>query len=498
MRKFLVPLLVLFILTCVLIPGCGRSNDAQGLYEQAQTAFKAFHFAKARELYNEAREKAASESGTAIANKAREGLQTLEAYNVDYSFDESQMKAELSEAYPNVSESERNSWITGGKLEHVTIDGKPRYLSTSVENVAFRNMDLFHANQKMTEGYNKGVGIIYQEFVNVPRPAAWQNYTNPVSFKGTGTISVPRDKLPKTGTLQIWVPVPIMTAPQPGATVMVAEPAEYVKFPPATGDIGDVYFEVALDKLTEDLNTKVEFLLTHLEQHFVVNPAKVGKYNKNDAEYKEYTRSFGNTQYTPEITAKAREIIGGETNPYLAAKKLYNYVTNKVTYSFIPESSYWPRGKPISVYVHENQFGDCGGQSMYFSALCRSQGIPARATGGWQLLSGKFQTHFWAEFFLPNYGWVPVDTSIAQMADYTTNMTDEQKNQFKEYYFGNMDNLRCVIQKSVDTPVVPRPSQMLSSTGCLQAPDALCDTMEEIPGVFINEYWTLEAQKLTQ
>jgi len=83
-----------------------------------------------------------------------------------------------------------------------------------------------------------------------------------------------------------------------------------------------------------------------------------------------------------------------------------------------------------------DEAGDCGAQSMYFSALCRSLGIPARTTGGWQLFSGNFGDHFWAEFFLPNYGWLPVDPTAAELSLYPPDLTDQQRKVFIDFYFG--------------------------------------------------------------
>lgn len=493
-KKYIVFLVVL-MLAFVLIPGCGQEN-AQGLYEQAEEAYESFRFSDARQLYQKARKKAVSESDNVTETKCRERLWTLECYYIDYPYDPYQVKSELKKTYPDVPESERNSWIKDGKLESIEVDGEARYLSTSPENVAFRDMDLFHDNEEMTEGYNNLVNELYVNFVRTPHPPEAPVITNPASWKGIETITVPREKLPDKGELQIWIPVPVTTEAQPVAIVSLIEPTEYIKHPPVDGNIGDVYLEIELEKLKGDLEAKAEFLLTHMEQNYHIDPKSVGEYDEDDDDYKKYTRSYGNTEITPEITAMAEEIAGEETNPYLIAKKIYDYIVENVTYSFVPECTYWPRGKPVSVYVHENECGDCGGQSIYFSALCRSQGIPARATGGWQLFTGEFQTHFWAEFYLPNYGWVPVDTSVGQMADYTTNMNEEQKREFKDYYFGNLDNLRCVIQKDVDTPLVPAPEELTYSPGALQAPDALCDTMKDVPATIIDKYWNTEAIRL--
>ncbi|NLT35522.1 MAG: transglutaminase domain-containing protein [Gaiellales bacterium] len=92
----------------------------------------------------------------------------------------------------------------------------------------------------------------------------------------------------------------------------------------------------------------------------------------------------------------------------------------------MPHLTAWPRGEPESTYVHELRRGNCGAQATYFPALCRPLGIPARTTGGWQLFTGNFAGHFWAEFYLPNYGWIPVDPMAADMADRTDKISDEE------------------------------------------------------------------------
>ncbi|WP_411846279.1 transglutaminase-like domain-containing protein [Roseibacillus persicicus] len=70
---------------------------------------------------------------------------------------------------------------------------------------------------------------------------------------------------------------------------------------------------------------------------------------------------------------------------------------------------------------------DCGGLSVLFVAIMRSQGIPARCLSGrWtqsvepgESLHGiaYYQSHVKAEFFAQGVGWVPVDLSLAVSYD---------------------------------------------------------------------------------
>jgi len=65
--------------------------------------------------------------------------------------------------------------------------------------------------------------------------------------------------------------------------------------------------------------------------------------------------------------------------------------------------------------------GNCWEVSDLFVTLCRKYGIPARQLGGWLYKKGKINAgHAWAEVFLRNYGWIPMDAlrKSLSMPDY--------------------------------------------------------------------------------
>jgi hypothetical protein len=64
--------------------------------------------------------------------------------------------------------------------------------------------------------------------------------------------------------------------------------------------------------------------------------------------------------------------------------------------------------------------GDCGAIAHFFTGLCRLGGIPTRFIAGcWAgAMNG---VHCWAEFYLPDVGWVPIDHSPACNFGYLSN-----------------------------------------------------------------------------
>lgn len=487
--------MVVCLIFALLVAACNKSDapsPGTSLLTQARQARQQNEFTKAADLYRQARTELIPEGKADEALECLDSLRDIQLIAAQYPHNLAQTRALLAEAFPQVPPQEREDWITQGKIESITIDNEPRFFTDFVSNINFRNVDLFRQDPVKYGGYELGYRTLKPIIDAGPDP--WQPFVRPVSFTGTGTLAVPRNKLPAGGTLKIWFPIPIVTGPQKNVSVLSITPLTYVKGTPSIDqDIGLIYMEIPLAELTQDLNVVIRFSFDHYEQWFQADPEGVGAYDRESDLYQRYTASSGNIAVTDEIRQTAQSVIGGETNPYWAAKKLYDYIVANVTYSYMPHLAMWPRGEPESVYVHRNRYGDCGAQSMYFSALCRSVGIPARTTGGWQLFTGNFSGHFWAEFFLPNYGWLPVDPTAADIVGYLTDVSDADKKTFQDFFFGNQDHMRCNVQKDVDLPLIPPSRERIFLPVAIQYPAAACDTMEDDPGSMLMDYWTLTA-----
>ncbi len=186
------------------------------------------------------------------------------------------------------------------------------------------------------------------------------------------------------------------------------------------------------------------------------------------------------------MKAKARAIVANETNPYLQAQKIYWDIITTLPYSHAPHMTLDATGTPESLYVLTTGIGDCGTQSMYFAALCRSIGIPARAVGGYQMIQGFAGTHFWAEYYLEGYGWVPVDVTAAEGGDWSYNATPAELQQYKEYFFGSLDPYRYIIQDDVDIPLTPDSGNAVAPpSGFVQIPKVVCDTCPDNPMMLV-------------
>lgn len=475
--------------------------NSESLYNQAEEYANKGNYIKAIENYKKAKADFISKGDVEKANNCRFRLRQIEKIMMDYPFTDENVATILAENFKNIPEAVRNSWVTNGKLDSIIIDGKPVYAENFAKNLIYRNMDL----AKKDADFQKNEAIFFKKYHDMifrfnetgNEQNKWQVFINPKRFLAMQTLSIPRDKLPKDGVLKLWFPLPILTAAQNDVRLISVTPDKYMKLPPQlNSDLGLAYMEIPLNKITEDINISMQFSFNHFQQHFIIDPQLIGEYDKESEFYKHYTRSFANTEITPEIKQKALEIVGNEKNAYLAAKKIYNFIIENISYSLMPHLSLDSMNIPESQFALKNLYGDCGTQSMLFSAMLRSLGIPSRTTGGWQLCPEHESTHFWAEFYLPNYGWIPVDTSMAQTVNYVSSLTDNQKEKFKEFFFGNQDPYRWVIQNDVDIPVTPLNTEPLFFPMVIQFPAAECSTMDEDPTKLVFEHWKVEFNQM--
>ncbi|OFW59501.1 MAG: hypothetical protein A2Y75_11605 [Candidatus Solincola sediminis] len=495
--KKLSPLLISVLIALILfLPGCTTkaSNTGEGLFKQAQVEQEQGNFVTAKDLYNQAQEKLTAEGNSELAAECGRNRQNMDIIAMTYPIKEDDMRQMLEREFPQVAEDIRESWIEDGKLERTRIDGEMYYFGQVIANIKFRNTDLFQQDATMMSHYEQGY-LKLKAIMDEGNGDPWQPFIRPVTIKGNAKFAIPRDKLPQAGLFKVWLPIPIITGPQPNVEVTSITPGVYVKNPPSIDqDIGLIYMEVPLDELGTDLNIDIQFTFDHYEQRFQIDPTRIGDYDQESELYKQYTKSSENTTITTDIRDTAVRVVGDESNPYLAAKIIYDYVIKNITYSFMPHPALWPRGETESEYVHNNRYGDCGAQSMYFSALCRAIGIPARTTGGWQLFSGNFAGHFWAEFFIPEYGWIPADPTAATLVDYLSGVSDADKQSFHDFYFANQDHLRCNVQKDVDVALIPPAEQSVFLPMAIQEPAMLCDGMDQAALAELLEYWSMTAQ----
>jgi transglutaminase-like putative cysteine protease len=275
------------------------------------------------------------------------------------------------------------------------------------------------------------------------------------------------EKIDRSKDLRLWVPVPREWDSQKNVQILSVTPEPHATFDDP--EIGNrMYFwDFGKEPEKPSYEVKIRYRLESFEIHADVDLDRIGPYDKNSQDYAYYTRSSRIIALTPEVKKLALDAVGDEENPYLQAKGICEWVKKKMRYEgtfnrgipYLLESARKDEQTGEKYYV-----GGCAQHAAFFIALCRSLGIPARAVYGWvgwrpwlkredlknfsekdtQLSPEGFaggqhraavMPHMWAEFYLPNHGWVP--------ADPTWNV------------FGTKDNRKLIMSRGRDVQIGP-------------------------------------------
>ncbi|MGX7245314.1 transglutaminase domain-containing protein [Enterococcus quebecensis] len=205
-----------------------------------------------------------------------------------------------------------------------------------------------------------------------------------------------------------------------------------------------VYFETILE---EGQLFSVEYSYINQVDYVELDPSQVSELQPEF----ELSEQLPHIRFTPYLEQLLAEILSGEMNPIIKARKIYDFITTKVNYSFMRE--YFTIDN-ISEYAAVNLKGDCGVQAILFITLCRMANIPAKWQSGLYVSQYYTGCHDWAQFYVAPYGWVFADLSFGGGARRNGDL--ERWN----YYFGNLDIFRMPANSEIQKEFNP-PKQFL-------------------------------------
>jgi len=158
----------------------------------------------------------------------------------------------------------------------------------------------------------------------------------------------------------------------------------------------------------QSLTVEICYNILSFSTKYAVNSRLIGDYDKSSELYKKYTQPEELIESNhPRIVSTAKSIIEGVEGTHEKVKSIYNFVVAHLSYAI----QSFERG---ALWALENRVGDCSEYSYLFVALCRAVGIPAKIEAGFGFHSSNEITengHMWAEYYLENYGWIPVDAT---------------------------------------------------------------------------------------
>ena len=231
-------------------------------------------------------------------------------------------------------------------------------------------------------------------------------------------------------TLYLWVPRPAASSAQRNTELLSSSMEPFI----------ENYKDTSLFKL-ENLSGEQRLnLVWKVDVYSIettIRPQSI-RQEVNSPARDAYTRS--SAQLPADDTRVRNQVMtlaGREPNPYIKAQRIYEWMLRE--FVFLPDS----KGDIFTAL--EKKQADFYTAAMLYCTLLRCAGIPCLPIAG-VLVSRDQQTmnHWWAEFWIDGFGWVPVDPVMgsgaipAQFGDAPNKAS---------YYFGNIDSKRIAFSR---------------------------------------------------
>jgi len=259
-------------------------------------------------------------------------------------------------------------------------------------------------------------------------------YRDKRSYTLSCAVDIKTEQAFLPNTLYIWMPQPAVSASQRNVTLLSRNTEPFV----------DNYQGTSLFQFNDmQPRTGKEITISYIVEVYTIETAV-----RNQAPATLNEPSPVGTVYTlpsflipsndSGIKAKAAEIAGRERYPFAKAQKIYEWLISSLNI----------KGGILSggaLDALEELQADSYRASLLFCALARSSGIPALPVAG--VLVNRFRgttRHYWAEFWIDGFGWVPLDPALgAGVSPPDFNLREDHAG----YYFGNLDNQRIAFSR---------------------------------------------------
>lgn len=379
----------------------------------------------------------------------------MQRIRADFTLTPAEGIAKIKERMPQVTEAQIEKWKATKKIEYMIIDGKECWFRKSVGNLWLLADELAtdHAADK-TDSYNYHRGHYLAAMKTTPDANGTRDWNKvQITFK----LDVKADAVPAGETVKVWMPYPFENLRQRNIHFIKSNR-------PVTFSDGSKHHTVYMEAVAEKgkpLHFEYTFSYEVGERHIAKQDmlALLQPYDKNSEVYKRYTlKNEGpHIAVDEKIAAKAKEIVGNETNPVEQASLLCQWIGRNFPWAGAREYSTIAN---IPSYVLENGHGDCGQVALLYINMARSLGIPARWESGYMLHPGYENYHDWAETYYEGIGWVSTDPSFCR----TTVDTP-----LNDYYVTGLDVYRLATNEAVGEVFSPRKTYIRSETVDCQA-----------------------------
>ena len=434
-------------------PGAPSEPDFGGLLRRIETLQEEGQLAEADSLVGRIIESRADEFDSPQRRQLEYELDRSRRIRRDYPLTESALLESLSQGIRGFTGEDFQRWKAAGYFDFKVIDGQARYFESSRSNLFFRYPEISARRVTPRAAKPQRERLAHARQVIKGYLPAGQFLGEPYPQRVRMTITVEGNAVKQGEMIRCWMPYPGQFSAQTGVRLLESTPK--VKWI-GRGDypMRSLYFEQKSKGAKPTVFT-AEYTFTGYSRYQPIDVSVVGDTSQEAfCQFDYFTREQApHVVFDEEIRRLAKTIADGETNPYMRARRYYDWISRNTKYSYAREYSTL---RNISRYVLEHGYGDCGQHALLLITLCRAGGIPARWQSGWTVSPHKVGMHDWTEIHIEPYGWLPVDPdyAVSIVHEYQA-LSAEEKAELIDFYFGGIDAYRLIINREHGYPLYP-------------------------------------------
>jgi len=271
-------------------------------------------------------------------------------------------------------------------------------------------------------------------FFDVSGKSGIKNITDKRSYTVSYSVDIRVLEATRPNTLYLWTPKPVNSPSQRNVKIVSRNIEPFVE-----NHRGVSLFK--LDNLGTVLNQSINlsFSVDVYTVETEINPLSI-RQEKTPLSAM-YTQSSDLIPAgDPQVITTVNAITGREQNPYIKARMLYDWILANIDVVNTLRSS----SGSVTAAIEQKR-ADPYTAALLYTAMARAAGIPCIPVAG-VLIDRNGQTirHYWTEFWLGGFGWVPVDPAMGSQA---IPEFFEAKEDPANYYFGNLDNQRVAFSR---------------------------------------------------
>ena len=361
----------------------------------------------------------------------------------DYPLTRADVVQGIRTRYPAADETALDAFIASGNVDYILKNGEMRFQHQAISNIfKTHTHDLERMYNPDCKTPDPAAAATVPENIRIMRERGSRAFRYEVEY---WMKLEPQAEKPGQ-TLKIWFPYPVACDSQPEDEIKLISSSHPVT---VTGTCHRAaYMEVPC-----------EAGATYTVRYSFVNRAKYTALDLNRTAYPPagdgltpdelayYTgEQYPHIRFTPFIRGLAAEIAGDERDPLRLARRIYDYICERIRYSYVRD---YLLIENIPEFVLMNGYGDCGTMGLAFITLCRALGIPAKWQSGSACYPDSIGSHDWAMFYIAPYGWLYCDPSYGEGAARSGNEIR------RNHYFGNLDPFRLVASNEFQQPLTP-------------------------------------------